>query len=198
MHPSFRSRRFSAAGGWPTSRPNAFHWAPVDSWSPASRRISQWNAPRIKDNTACTKNPFRNWCCRSTGVPVVRDTSPQSHACFCSSICHHKQFLSTPQMSYFVVPCSRAVECGSRCCYRLPVRTCVRLSHYWSTPNCLVYRKCSAQHDRDMFLIFEAKFLQSRVRGSPQTRELNRGRLPLSKAIIWPIRRVSEETVRSR
>jgi len=44
-HPSFRSRRFSAAGGWPTSRPN--HWAPVDSWSPAGRWISQWNAPSV-------------------------------------------------------------------------------------------------------------------------------------------------------
>ena len=26
--PSFRSQHFSATGGWPTSRPNAFHWAP--------------------------------------------------------------------------------------------------------------------------------------------------------------------------
>ena len=50
-HPSFRSRRFSAAGGWPTSRPNAFHWAPVDSWSPAGRRISQWNAPKISSKS---------------------------------------------------------------------------------------------------------------------------------------------------
>ena len=38
---SFRARCFSA-GGWPTSRPNAFLWAPV-----VGRRISQWNAASV-------------------------------------------------------------------------------------------------------------------------------------------------------